>query len=66
MSDELPQNKMLAVRHGVTGRIWMHGACWLWKTRGQLQKVWDEAKEVELVQGNLRDHKVVTIILKEA
>jgi len=66
VTPNLPVDKMLALRHGVTGRIWFHGACWLWTSIRQLQKVWDEAKEVELVQGNLRDHKIVTIHLKEA
>lgn len=65
MTIDLPCTKMLAVRHGVTGRIWKHGECWLWPCLGELRKVWDEAKEVELVQGNLRDHKVVIIHLTE-
>ena len=56
---------MYAVRHGQTGRIWMMGLMWLWPSVESLKNAWQIAKECELVQGELRDHKIITIELVE-
>jgi len=64
----LPLNRMFAVRHGVTNKIWSMdgtGCMWLWKSRKAIRDAWKDAKECGLVQGELRDHKIVTIRLVE-
>jgi len=64
MSD-LPHDRLYAVRHGQTGKIWTLGAMWYWPSLRALQKAWKEAKEWQLVKGNLSDHKIVEIQLIE-
>jgi len=62
----LPTSKMYAVRHGVTNRIWnLGGNMWLWRSIRDIRGAWKDAKECGLVEGELRDHKIVTIKLEE-
>ena len=64
MSD-MPYDKLYAVRHGQTGKMWAMGAIWHWSSLKALQDCWELAQEVELVKGNLRDHEIVEIHLTE-
>lgn len=68
MTLSLPRNKMYAVRHGVTNKIWSmdgHGYMWLWPSVQSIRDAWKDAKEVGLVKGDLTDHHIVTIELME-
>ena len=61
----LPYDKLYAVRHGQTDKIWMMGAMWTWASPKALQEAWTLAKECGLVEGNLKDHKIIEIGLVE-
>jgi len=63
--DSLPHNKLYAVRHGQTGKVWTMGAVWYWTSHKALQEAWTLAKEHDMVKGNLRDHRIITIGLVE-
>jgi len=61
---ELPTNKMYALRHGITGKIWQ--VCegfWLFKSPGSVQRAWTTAKKCGLVSSEFREHRVITIKL---
>ncbi len=62
---DIPYDRLYAVRHGQTGRLWTLGAMWHWGSRRALQDAWDLALEHELVKGNLRDHTIIEIGLVE-
>lgn len=61
----LPTDKLYAVRHGQTGKLWVLGAMWHWSSRGALQEAWTLAMEHGLVKGRLTDHTVIEIGLVE-
>ena len=62
----LPQNKMYALRHGVNGRIWrLEGVRWLWDSPTQLTEAWNDMKVLGLLESDINEHKIVTILLEE-
>lgn len=63
----LPCDKMYALRHGVTGRIWFPcPGWWLFKSVAGMQKCWETLHEAELVSSEFREHKIIVIKLIEA
>jgi len=66
--NKLPQSVMYALRHGVSGKIWVQneGGRWLWPSVDSLRKSWDAMQQAGLVGTDFREHKVVTIKLMEA
>lgn len=62
----LPHNRLYAVRHGQTGKLWVLGAMWHWSSPRALQDAWKLAREHDLVKGDLRDHRIIEIHLREA
>lgn len=64
---DLPADKMYALRHGITGKVWQ--VCegfWLFKSVGSMERAWTAAKKCGLVLSEFRDHRVITIELVEA
>ena len=63
---DLPTDKMYALRHGITGKIWqVCEGLWLFNTPTSLEKAWNTAKKVGLVGSEFREHKIVVIKLTE-
>lgn len=64
----LPADKMYALRHGTTGKIWLPcgpNGFWLFKTSHSLETCWNNLKKCGLVTSEFHEHKVVTIHLTE-
>ncbi len=62
----LPVDKMYALRHGATGKIWHPcEGWWLFKSVRGMEKAWTQAKEAGLVESNFPEHKVIVIKLVE-
>lgn len=64
----LPTDKMYALRHGITGKIWEpagSGGLWLFQSPGSLKKAWETAKDCGLVSSEFSDHAIITINLFE-
>ena len=62
----LPADKMYALRHGVTGKVWQ--VCegfWLFDSPGSLKAAWETAKTCGLVSSEFREHHVITVKLIE-
>lgn len=66
MSNKLPADKMYALRHGVTGRIWHPcQGWWLFRSVQGMQKCWETLKDAGLISSEFREHKVIVIKLVE-
>ena len=62
----LPSNKMYALRHGVSKKVWIaDGGKWLWNSVQELTKAWNSLKSLGLVESNIKEHRIVTIKLEE-
>jgi hypothetical protein len=64
----LPANKMYALRHGVTGKIWLPcgpDGFWLFKSPYSLEQAWTTLKEAGLVSSEFSEHKIIVIELVE-
>lgn len=62
----LPDDKMYALRHGATGRIWFPcRGWWLFKSVAGMRRCWDTLKEAGLLNSEFSEHKIVTIRLQE-
>ncbi len=64
----LPINKMYALRHGITGKVWTPcgpDGLWLFESPARLEKTWNNLKKVGLVSSEFREHRVITVELVE-
>jgi hypothetical protein len=64
----LPTDKMYALRHGVSGKIWLPcgpGGFWLFRSPYSLEQAWNTMKEAGVVSSEFSCHKVIVIKLVE-
>ncbi len=62
----LPANKMYALRHGITGKIWFPcEGWWLFGSVRGMQKCWEAQREAEIVGSKFSEHRVIVIKLVE-
>lgn len=62
----LPDDKMYALRHGITGKIWCPcEGWWLFKSVRSMEKCWNTLKKTGIVTSNFSEHKIVTVELQE-
>ena len=66
MENDLPYDKMYALRHGITGRIW--SVCegwWMFKSVADMERTWNAMKKCGRVSSEFQEHTVITIKLTE-
>lgn len=63
----MPSDRLYALRHGVTGKIWQtcSGGRWLWNCRADIKRSWDILKDAGLVSSEFEEHVVVEIGLQQ-